>query len=526
MSTTTPLPRPSRSGSIPWHIQSAAKFLVGAGPSFPQLLRGVPFQAGNAEADGADLADWLLEHPGLPGQHETKLRQHLGQVTCIQTPQVFADAAAACRDASTCSGEHGMAFQASAILFDFFGACIGGRDAALRVAAEAVALNAETTTTEQQALENGIAALGWLWVAAHTGPDRSPANPRSLATRAGQRMFDGMVRARRYHLRPVVPADLPLPEAPAGMGRTTDVLQESSEEDDNTDYLQRDGETVVLRAIGNSSTVDGVRVLKTYGNLVNAPLPLVPTPDLAAVRRELLQTFPHASEAIDCIVGELVGRDYVQLPPILLVGPPGAGKTALATSLLKALDLPFMLYPCGGASDSALGGTSRRWSTGEPSVPAALLASHRIASPGIVLDELDKPGSGDQNGRLHDALLGMLEPSTASRWHDPYFEADVDLSHVVWLATANAVDSLPRPLRDRCRILRVPAPGLEHLPDLSAALLRRAYAARDLDIRWASPLDGVELRAVAEAWRGGSIRQLARLLDGVMAARNHAPTLN
>ena len=154
-----------------------------------------------------------------------------------------------------------------------------------------------------------------------------------------------------------------------------------------------------------------------------------------------------------------------------------------------------------------------------------MLDTHRVASPGIILDELEKAGSSRHNGQLHDVLLGMLEPASSTEWHDSYLQAPVDLSHVVWIATANSLDGIPVPLRDRCRILQVPAPGPEHLQVLAPALLRQACQARGLDARWASPLDGVELQAVAEAWPGGSLRRLARLLDGVLAARDHAPAL-
>ena len=158
-------------------------------------------------------------------------------------------------------------------------------------------------------------------------------------------------------------------------------------------------------------------------------------------------------------------------------------------------------------------------------LPVAMLNQHRVASPGVILDELEKAGSSTQNGRLHDVLLAMLEPVSAVEWTDPYLQAPVDLSHMVWLATANTIDGIPVPLLDRCRVLQFPAPGPEHLRLLAPALLGQACTARGLDPRWAAPLDGVELQAVAQAWPGGSMRRLARLLEGVIAARNHAPML-
>ena len=109
----------------------------------------------------------------------------------------------------------------------------------------------------------------------------------------------------------------------------------------------------------------------------------------------------------------------------------------MAGELLHALGVPRMLYPCGGLTDSSLGGNGRRWATGEPSLPLELLDKHRVASPGVILDELEKAGSSTQNGWLHDVLLAMLEPVSAVEWTDPYVQAPVDLSHIVWVATAN-----------------------------------------------------------------------------------------
>jgi hypothetical protein len=92
---------------------------------------------------------------------------------------------------------------------------------------------------------------------------------------------------------------------------------------------------------------------------------------------------------------------------------------------------------------------------------------------------------------------------------------------VVWLATANTLDGLPLPLRDRCRVVRFPEPGPEHLPVLAGRLLRKAVADCGLDTRWAAPFDGEELAALRRHWRGGSIRRLARLVEAVAATRGN-----
>ena len=90
---------------------------------------------------------------------------------------------------------------------------------------------------------------------------------------------------------------------------------------------------VVLRSIGGAGTAEGLRVSKLFKPLVGTALPFLPVPDLASVRRELVQSYPHAVSAIDVILGELVGRDHVRLPPVVLVGPPGSGKTHVSIAV-------------------------------------------------------------------------------------------------------------------------------------------------------------------------------------------------
>lgn len=85
--------------------------------------------------------------------------------------------------------------------------------------------------------------------------------------------------------------------------------------------------------------------------------------------------------------------------------------------------------------------------------------------------------------------------------------------------TANTVADLPPPLRDRCHILRSPAPDLTHLPQLAAQVLDDLMTERGLDASWASPLSGQELDAIAQVWKAGSVWVLRRLVEGGMNVR-------
>ncbi|MGN6304188.1 MAG: AAA family ATPase [Mesorhizobium sp.] len=280
-----------------------------------------------------------------------------------------------------------------------------------------------------------------------------------------------------------------------------------------------EGSVIVFSSIGNVGTGEGKRVSKEFEKVLNALLPLSEVPDLAKVRTRLIDEFPYAIAVIDELLKRLAGRGCIHFHPTILVGTPGCGKTRLARRLCEELDVPFELVSCGGMSDSALGGTPRRWSSGEPSIPVMAIRRHHCAGPVIILDEIEKVGTGRRNGNPHDVLIGLFERETSERWFDPYVESPCVLSNVSWLMTANTLTGMPSVLLDRCRVIKVPEPGPEHLDVLAPRILEQIYADAGYDPRWAMPLDRVEIGAIAAAWPGGSIRQLYRLVEKLVELR-------
>lgn len=302
-----------------------------------------------------------------------------------------------------------------------------------------------------------------------------------------------------------------------------DVLWAERSEKEATD--KREAPTsglVVFKGIGNEGTADGKRVARETANFTQRLLALPTTPELTAVRTRLVAEFPNAVTVVDKILDDLSGRATVYMGPVILLGSPGSGKTRFARRLSEELGTPYSFVSCGGLSDSAIGGTARRWASGEPSLPVMVVRSHECAGPVVILDEIDKIGTSRRNGNVHDVLIGLFERETAARWHDPYLQAECDLSQVSWLMTANLIDPIPTPLRDRCRILRFPDPRADQLSIFSARILERLYVEAGLDERWATPLEQFELDALADVWRGGSLRKLERLVEGLREARERA----
>ena len=152
----------------------------------------------------------------------------------------------------------------------------------------------------------------------------------------------------------------------------------------------------------------------------------------------------------------------------------------------------------------------------------------------ILLDELEKaggPGSGTSvpsngGGRLWDCLFGLVETERSLRYPDPLLQTNVDCSHISYMATANNVAGLPRPLLDRFRVIHMARPSRDHLDALLPAIVADLARERGLDAKWIPMLDGVEHAAVASAWSGGSVRTLRRLVEVVLRDRDARATRN
>lgn len=194
-------------------------------------------------------------------------------------------------------------------------------------------------------------------------------------------------------------------------------------------------------------------------------------PDMAG----LYHTLPNFTEVLDDVKRHVAlaqdCRDGLEVTPILLLGPPGIGKTHFAKKLADLLGTGMSLVPMSSMTAGwLLSGSSSQWKGAKPGKVFEALVDGEYANPVIVVDEIDKASADAQYDPL-GALYSLLEHDTAQSFTDEFAEVAIDASQVIWITTANDERAIPEPILNRMNVFAVEPPS----QDAARQIARNLY---------------------------------------------------